>query len=145
MIPRALTIFAVSFVVLLMALLLSALAFFKMTNLDPTGKGIFNLLGILVFAVAIHLAVTPRVHLMLGSTLGPVAFRKNMSDSRWPVCAGFALIAIAIELVFYMASSWYVTGAVMMLSLPRLALLTALHGVIAWFVIVESIKRMRHV
>lgn len=145
MIARILTVFAVCFLVLLVALLLAALAFFKVTNVDPSGKGIANLLGILAFVAAIAVAISPRVHLILGGSIGPIGFRRCLSESRLVVCVGIAVIAIAIELALYMFSSWYVTGTVMMLSLPRLALLVVLHGFIAWFVLIESIKKMRHV
>lgn len=143
---RAVIIFGVFYALAMAAGIAVIVAGFRMAGLDASHeKTIQNtgfLLNMAVFAAAIVLALSRRVHARLGGAPGPLAFRQVLLQNRYGLAAGFALLAILVDLAAYMLASSHFTGEMRVPSLPRLAFLTLVYGGLAWMVISDKKGRL---
>lgn len=141
---RALIIFGLSYTIMLLMLTAADVMLYRLANWDPSGEGIGNLLGILVFTLAVLLSMMRQVHMLLGHTSDLSDFRRMLSDSRWGLTIGIVLVTTVVNLGISLVPAWYATGEIGAPSPLRTAMLSVVYAILARVIIVESAERMRY-
>jgi len=102
---------------------------------EKTLRNIGLILNLVVFAGAITLALSRQVHEILGGAPGPLAFRSILIENRIGLAAGFALLGVLVDSAAFLIVSGHFTGEAHIPSLPRLVVMAAIYGGLAWMVI----------